>query len=119
MSQDNFEHHYAVLSEVTMHYVTAGAGQPVVLLHGFPQTWFEWRLIMPALAERYCVIAPDLRGLGDTSRPAGGSRRAFSSRRFVSRHGNDVVAGAGGESRDQFVGALNHLGCPPACSLPG
>lgn len=72
MSQDNFEHHYAVLSEVTMHYVTAGAGQPVVLLHGFPQTWFEWRLIMPALAERYRVIAPDLRGLGDTSRPADG-----------------------------------------------
>lgn len=49
-----------------------GAGTPLVLLHGFPQSWFEWRLIMPALAERFKVIAPDLRGLGDSSRPAGG-----------------------------------------------
>jgi pimeloyl-ACP methyl ester carboxylesterase len=52
--------------------VTAGRGDPVVLLHGWPQTWFEWRRIMPALAERYTVIAPDMRGLGDSSRPATG-----------------------------------------------
>jgi pimeloyl-ACP methyl ester carboxylesterase len=66
------EHHDASLGEVTLHYVTAGDGAPVVLLHGFPQTWFAWRLVMPALAERYRVIAPDLRGLGDSSRPAAG-----------------------------------------------
>jgi pimeloyl-ACP methyl ester carboxylesterase len=42
------------------------------MLHGFPQTWYEWRLVMPALAERYSVVAPDLRGLGDSSRPAAG-----------------------------------------------
>ncbi len=67
-----FEHHYAELGEVMLHYVTAGSGPPVVLLHGWPQTWYEWRLVMPALAERYTVIAPDLRGLGDSSRPPGG-----------------------------------------------
>lgn len=65
-------HHYADLSEVRMHYVTAGAGEPVVLLHGWPQTWYEWRGIIDRLAPHYRLIAPDLRGLGDTSRPADG-----------------------------------------------
>jgi pimeloyl-ACP methyl ester carboxylesterase len=65
-------HHFAQLNEVTLHYVTSGRGPVVVLLHGWPQTWYEWRHIIPALAERYTVIAPDLRGLGDTSRPLAG-----------------------------------------------
>ncbi|HEX2174097.1 MAG TPA: alpha/beta fold hydrolase [Dehalococcoidia bacterium] len=65
-------HHYAELPEVMLHYVTAGEGDPIVLLHGWPQTWYEWRRVIPALADRYRVIAPDLRGLGDSSRPAGG-----------------------------------------------
>lgn len=69
---DLFQHHYADLSEVRMHYVTAGDGPPLVLLHGWPQTWYEWHKVIPALAERFLVIAPDLRGLGDTSRPADG-----------------------------------------------
>jgi pimeloyl-ACP methyl ester carboxylesterase len=64
-----FAHHSATLEGVRLHYVTAGHGDPVVLLHGWPQTWFEWRRIIPALAQHYTVIAPDLRGLGDSSRP--------------------------------------------------
>jgi pimeloyl-ACP methyl ester carboxylesterase len=71
-AEPRFAHHTAALDGVTLHYVTAGSGEPVVLLHGWPQTWFEWRRIMPALAERYTVIAPDMRGLGDSSRPAAG-----------------------------------------------
>jgi pimeloyl-ACP methyl ester carboxylesterase len=66
------EHQYAELCEVMLHYVTAGQGPPVVLLHGWPQTWWEWRHTMAALAPHYTVIAPDLRGLGDSSRPLGG-----------------------------------------------
>jgi pimeloyl-ACP methyl ester carboxylesterase len=65
-------HHFADLGEVLLHYVTAGQGPPVVLLHGWPQTWWEWRHVIPALAATYSVIAPDLRGLGDSSRPLGG-----------------------------------------------
>ena len=68
----NFTHHTIALDGVRLHYVTAGAGDPVVLLHGWPQTWYEWRLIMPALAAGYTVIAPDMRGLGDSSRPPTG-----------------------------------------------
>jgi pimeloyl-ACP methyl ester carboxylesterase len=62
-------HHTAELNGIRVHYVTAGTGEPVVLVHGFPQTWYAWRKITPALAARYTVIAPDLRGCGDTDRP--------------------------------------------------
>jgi pimeloyl-ACP methyl ester carboxylesterase len=66
------DHHHADLGDVRLHYVTAGAGFPVVLLHGWPQSWYEWRHIIPGLADRFRVIAPDLRGLGDSSRPTDG-----------------------------------------------
>ncbi len=67
-----FSHHTSRLGEVRLHSVMGGQGEPLVLLHGWPQTWFEWRRVLPRLAERYTVIAPDLRGLGDSSRPEGG-----------------------------------------------
>jgi pimeloyl-ACP methyl ester carboxylesterase len=56
-----FQHHTVTLDDVRLHYVIAGRGEPVVLLHGWLQTWFEWRRIIPALAAKYTVIAPDLR----------------------------------------------------------
>ncbi len=66
-------HHMARANGLLQHYVTAGAGEPLVLLHGFAQTWLEWRRdIIPALAKDYFVIAPDMRGVGDTERPADG-----------------------------------------------
>ena len=66
------KHHYADLTSVRMHYVTVGQGKPVVLLHGWPQTWYEWLPVMQLLCDRYLLIAPDLRGLGDTSKPTSG-----------------------------------------------
>ncbi len=57
---------------IKQHYVEAGSGPAVVLLHGFPETCFAWRKQIPILAERYRVIAPDLRGYGDTEKPEGG-----------------------------------------------
>ncbi|HEY0609149.1 MAG TPA: alpha/beta hydrolase [Chitinophaga sp.] len=57
-----------------LHYVTAGAGQrTIVLLHGFPQTWWEWRGIIPDLVKAgYRVVAPDYRGAGHSFRPQEG-----------------------------------------------
>jgi len=66
------QHHHTQLEDVRLHWVTAGEGEPVILLHGWPQTWFMWRKIIPGLASKYRVIAPDLRGLGDSSRPLNG-----------------------------------------------
>ncbi|MGV9678681.1 alpha/beta fold hydrolase [Nocardia sp. NPDC003482] len=57
---------------VELNVAVAGRGPAVVLLHGFPHTWELWRGVMGALAPRYRMIAPDLRGLGASSRPEGG-----------------------------------------------
>lgn len=61
-----FRHEFADVEGVGMHYVTGGSGPPLVLLHGWPQSWYAWRGIMPALAEHYTVYALDLPGLGDS-----------------------------------------------------
>jgi pimeloyl-ACP methyl ester carboxylesterase len=66
------ERGWARLSQVVMHYRHSGEGETVVLLHGWPQTSHEWRRVAPLLAGRHRVIVPDLRGLGDTSRPLEG-----------------------------------------------
>ncbi|MBI2544422.1 MAG: alpha/beta fold hydrolase [Candidatus Rokubacteria bacterium] len=57
---------------VRIHYRRLGKGPGVALLHGFPQTGHMWRKVMPALAERFDVVAPDLRGYGDSDRPTTG-----------------------------------------------
>jgi pimeloyl-ACP methyl ester carboxylesterase len=64
-----FSHHMASVNGIQIHYVIGGHGDPAVLLHGWPETWYEWHHVMPALAKNYTVIIPDLRGLGDSSRP--------------------------------------------------
>jgi pimeloyl-ACP methyl ester carboxylesterase len=51
--------------------VIGGDGPPLLLVHGWPQNWYAWRLVMPALARNFEVIAPDQRGIGLTDKPAG------------------------------------------------
>ncbi len=62
----------AEVNGIRMHYRMAGSGEPVVLLHGFPETSNAWRKVMPELAAHYTVLAPDLRGFGDSDRPETG-----------------------------------------------
>lgn len=61
-----FEHFTVETPGLRTHVAALGAGEPLVLLHGFPQHWWQWRTIAPLLAERYRVICPDLRGAGWT-----------------------------------------------------
>jgi len=65
-------HHTAQVNGTRLHYVTAGEGPPVMLLHGWPQTWYEWRHVIDLLAGEYQVVAPDLRGFGYSAKPAAG-----------------------------------------------
>ena len=62
----------ADVAGVKLHYLTAGSGPHVILLHGFAETCAMWRPVIPALADRYTVIAPDLPGIGESSIPAYG-----------------------------------------------
>jgi pimeloyl-ACP methyl ester carboxylesterase len=63
---------YAKIGDVRLHYVEAGNGPLIVLLHGFPEFWFGWRQqIQPLAAAGFRVVAPDLRGYNQSSRPAG------------------------------------------------
>lgn len=65
-------HHTVRVNDLKMHYVEAGHGPPVVLLHGFPETWYCWRHQIPEMSSRYRLIVPDLRGYGETEKPASG-----------------------------------------------
>ncbi len=69
-----FEHRFELVDGVRLHYVVGGRpdGEVVVLLAGFPQSWYAWRRVMPRLAAAYRVVAIDLPGQGDSDRPAGG-----------------------------------------------
>lgn len=65
-----WRHRHVVVNNIRMHYVEQGAGAPVVFCHGFPGLWFSWHRQIPALAEAgWRVLAPDMRGMGQTEAP--------------------------------------------------
>ena len=66
------EHHTAQVNGTRLHYVTAGEGPTVVLLHGWPETSHEWRHVTELLAGDHQVVVPDLRGFGASAKPARG-----------------------------------------------
>ena len=69
----NYTHYKTMINGFNMHYIIGGKGDPIVLSHGWPETWYEWRHIIPQLiANNYTVIAPDMRGLGDSEKPQTG-----------------------------------------------
>lgn len=65
-----FRHAMVPAGDVQLHAVQGGSGDPLVLLAGWPQSWYAWRKVMPRLAERYTVAAIDLPGMGDSQRPS-------------------------------------------------
>jgi pimeloyl-ACP methyl ester carboxylesterase len=89
-----FSHHTTSVNGIQLHYVIGGQGDPVVLLHGWPETWYSWHHVMPALAKNYTVIVPDLRGLGDSSKPPtgyDGKTLAEDIRQLVTRLGFKTI----------------------------
>jgi hypothetical protein len=67
-----FKSRYVDANGVRLHAVIGGKGPPLLLVHGWPQTWYQWRLIMPRLAQDFTVIAVDQRGIGLSDKPQGG-----------------------------------------------
>ena len=69
---DLVRHDRAFVNGVRLHYMTAGEGDPVLLLHGVPKTSYHWRHVIPLLTPHHRVIVPDMRGLGDSQHTPGG-----------------------------------------------
>ena len=89
--------------ETEIHLVVGGHGPPVLLLHGYPETHACWHRLAPALASRFTVVCPDLRGYGESGRPASDlSHRAYS-KRTMARDQLEVMAQLGFE-RFSLVG---------------
>lgn len=78
-----FRQHKAKLSGAEINFRRAGEGPPLLLLHGYPQTHAMWHEVAPELARRFTVIAADLRGYGDSSKPESGTDHAAYSKRVM------------------------------------
>jgi haloacetate dehalogenase len=80
-----------------IHVVQGGAGSPVLLLHGYPQTHAMWHSVAPALAEHHTVICPDLRGYGDSDKPPSDATHAAYSKRVMAQDQFEVMRELGFE----------------------
>jgi pimeloyl-ACP methyl ester carboxylesterase len=67
----SIEHRYVSIRGLTLHCAVAGEGPLLILLHGFPECWYSWRHQLEALATRFRVVAPDLRGYNESDKPRG------------------------------------------------
>src|SRR5262245_24828667 len=80
---DTFTSRYIDTGELRLHAVTGGGGPPLLLVHGWPQTWYAWRMLMPALARDFSVVAVDQRGIGLSDKPRDGQHTATLARDLV------------------------------------
>ncbi|MER6466955.1 alpha/beta fold hydrolase [Streptomyces sp. NPDC001288] len=95
-----FSEHKTKVAGTGIDYVIGGHGPTLVLIHGYPQTWYEWHDIMPALAKHYTVIAPDLPGAGRSDAPASGyDKKTMAAKLHV------LLASLG---KDQDVNVVGH-----------
>ncbi|MFE5479851.1 alpha/beta fold hydrolase [Nocardia sp. NPDC056541] len=92
-------HRVPVADDVALNVAVAGAGTPIVLLHGFPQTHLMWRHVAADLAADHTVIVPDLRGYGDSDKPAASGTGTYSKRSMAA----DIVAAAAVFGHDRFA----------------
>ena len=69
---DTFTSRYVDVGDVRLHAVVGGSGSPLLLVHGWPQTWYAWRMVMPILARDFEVVAVDQRGIGLSDKPTEG-----------------------------------------------
>jgi pimeloyl-ACP methyl ester carboxylesterase len=95
---DTFTSRYIDTGAVRLHAVVGGEGPPLLLVHGWPETWYAWRLVMPALARDFRVIAVDQRGIGLSDKSQGGYDTGTQARDLV------ALMGALGHERFALVG---------------
>jgi pimeloyl-ACP methyl ester carboxylesterase len=104
-----FTSRYVDTGEVRLHAVTGGEGPPLLLVHGWPETWYYWRLVMPGLARDFSVVAVDQRGIGLSDKPADGYDTGTGAR--------DLVALMAALGHQRFAMAGVDTGMPIAYAL--
>lgn len=92
-----FEQHRIKTAGAEINLVTGGNGPPLLLLHGNPQTHVMWRKVAPRLAQEFTVVVPDLRGYGDSSKPAAGPESEHYSKRALALDQIETMAALGFE----------------------
>ena len=104
---EGFDESFVDVGEVTLRVRRGGAGPPLLLLHGHPQTHLMWHRIAPGLARRFTVVCPDLRGYGDSSKPTGGGDHMAYAKRTMAQDFVRLMAELGFE---QFMVAGHDRG---------
>src|SRR5215467_12564343 len=104
-----FTSRYVDTGQLRLHAVTGGHGPPLLLVHGWPQTWYAWRMVMPALARDFCVVAVDQRGIGLSDKPQDGYDTAALA--------NDLVALMEALGHRRFALYGTDVGMPIAYAL--
>src|SRR6516165_5227755 len=94
---EGFEHQQITTSGTTINLVKGGSGPGLLLLHGYPQTHAMWHKIAPRLAQDFTVVAADLRGYGDSSKPPNSADHAAYSKRAMARDQVEVMRQLGFE----------------------
>jgi pimeloyl-ACP methyl ester carboxylesterase len=95
---DTFKSRYIDIGEVRLHAVIGGDGPPLLLVHGWPESWYAWRKLMPALARDFAVVAVDQRGIGLSDKPADGYDTGSQAEDLV------ALMGALGHERFAVIG---------------
>jgi len=108
-----FKSHFIQANGIRLHYVREGRGEPLLLLHGWPEFWYAWRKVIPDLARDFDLIVPDLRGFGDSEKPNAGP----SDEAGADVHAADMLALIDGLGLKR-VGVVTHdVGAVAAQSL--
>jgi pimeloyl-ACP methyl ester carboxylesterase len=106
---ETFTSRYVDAGEIRMHAVIGGDGPPLLLIHGWPETWYAWRMVMPALARDFEVVAVDQRGIGLSDKPTEGYD--------VGTLGNDMAALMDALGHQRFAVYGTDTGMPIAHAL--
>ncbi|OWT63543.1 alpha/beta fold hydrolase [Candidimonas nitroreducens] len=111
---ENFQPVSVLAEDVAIHAVTGGSGPALLLLHGHPQTKAIWHRVAPTLAESYTVVAADLRGYGDSSKPAGLADHGNYSKRRMAQDQVDLMQALG---FDEFLVVSHDRGARVAARM--
>lgn len=88
---DGFSHQQINTQATTINLVRGGSGNPILLLHGYPQTHVCWHQVAPSLAKRFTVVCPDLRGFGDSAKPPSDPEHLAYSKRVMAQEQVEVM----------------------------